>query len=81
MTCSACAARVQNAVSVVDGVDDCNVNLLTNTMTVSGNADNKQILKAVKKLGKFEEILETEAGCTVCSHCGPNTLGVLFIRK
>ena len=51
MTCSACASRVQNAVSVVDGVDDCNVNLLTNTMTVSGNADNKQILKAVQKAG------------------------------
>ncbi len=29
----------------------------------------------------FEEILETIAGCTVSSHCGPNTLGVLFIRK
>ncbi|MDD6160458.1 MAG: DegV family protein [Oscillospiraceae bacterium] len=29
----------------------------------------------------FEEILETTAGCTVTSHCGPNTLGVLFIRK
>ena len=51
MTCSACAARVQNAVSAIDGVDDCNVNLLTNTMTVSGNADNKQILKAVQKAG------------------------------
>ncbi len=30
---------------------------------------------------QFEEILETTAGCTVTSHCGPNTLGVLFIRK
>lgn len=29
----------------------------------------------------FSEILETTAGCTVTSHCGPNTLGVLFIRK
>ncbi len=29
----------------------------------------------------FEEILETTAGCTVTSHCGPGTLGVLFIRK
>ena len=29
----------------------------------------------------FEEILETTAGCTVTSHCGPYTLGVLFIRK
>lgn len=30
---------------------------------------------------KFEHIDETNAGCTVCSHCGPNTLGVLFLRK
>ena len=29
----------------------------------------------------FEEILETDAGCTVTSHCGPYTLGILFIRK
>lgn len=66
MTCSACAARVQNAVSAVDGVDECNVNLLTNTMTVTGNADNKQILKAVQKAGykakisTGDEILPTE---------------------
>src|SRR5699024_9307138 len=31
--------------------------------------------------GRFEELLETQAGCTVCNHCGPNTLGVLFVRK
>lgn len=31
--------------------------------------------------GHFEELLETQAGCTVCNHCGPNTLGVLFVRK
>ncbi len=29
----------------------------------------------------FNEILETTAGCTITSHCGPNTLGILFIRK
>lgn len=29
----------------------------------------------------FEEIIETTAGCTVTTHCGPNTLGILFIRK
>lgn len=30
---------------------------------------------------KFEHIDETNAGCTICCHCGPNTLGVLFLRK
>ena len=29
----------------------------------------------------FEEIIETTAGSTVTSHCGPGTLGVLFIRS
>lgn len=29
----------------------------------------------------FEEILETTAGATITSHCGPNTLGILFVRK
>ena len=29
----------------------------------------------------FEEILETTAGCTITSHCGPFTLGILFVRK
>ena len=28
----------------------------------------------------FTEIIETTAGCTVSSHCGPNTLGILFIK-
>ena len=32
-------------------------------------------------LGYFDEIIETEAGTTIGCHCGPNTLGVLFIEK
>ena len=39
------------------------------------------VREAVKQYGSFVEILETRAGCTVCSHCGPSTLGILFIRK
>ena len=35
----------------------------------------------VEECGGFEEVLETTAGCTISNHCGPNTLGVLFIRK
>lgn len=35
----------------------------------------------VSKLNYFKEILITEAACTVSSHCGPNTIGVLFIHK
>ena len=36
---------------------------------------------AIRASGRYEAIEETKAGCTVSSHCGPNTLGVLFIRK
>lgn len=31
--------------------------------------------------GSFDEVIETRAGCTVSCHCGPNTLGILFVRK
>ena len=35
----------------------------------------------VKELQPFREVLVTSAGCTISSHCGPNCLGVLFLRK
>ncbi len=38
-------------------------------------------VEQVKALGIFKEVLITRAGCTVSSHCGRNTLGVLFIKK
>ena len=37
--------------------------------------------EAVKEHADFENVYWTEAGCTVSCHCGPGTLGVLFIRK
>jgi fatty acid-binding protein DegV len=40
-----------------------------------------QCVERVKSLAPFKEIHVTRAGCTVSSHCGRNTLGVLFIRK
>lgn len=36
---------------------------------------------AAAKYGAFDEVIETNAGCTVSCHCGPHTLGILFIRK
>ncbi len=35
----------------------------------------------VKEAGIFDEVLLTRAGCTISSHCGPDTLGILLIRK
>ena len=39
------------------------------------------VLNQVKETGLFKEVFLTRAGCTVSSHCGADTLGVLFIRK
>ena len=39
------------------------------------------VMEAVKEYGKFDTVYETNAGCTVSCHCGPATLGVLFVRK
>jgi len=33
---------------------------------------------SVKSLGLFKKVYETTAGCTVTTHCGPNTLGILY---
>lgn len=47
-----------------------------------GDKDLVEFVKAeIPKYMKFDEIIETDAGCTVSSHCGPNTIGILFKRK
>lgn len=51
MSCAACQAHVEKAVSGVPGVENCTVSLLTNSMTVSGTADEKDIVKAVEDAG------------------------------
>ena len=51
MTCAACQARVEKAVSKVPGVTSCSVSLLTNSMGVEGAAADEQIIKAVTDAG------------------------------
>lgn len=51
MNCAACSARVETCVSALDGVTECSVNLLTNSMTVSGTASSEDIINAVKNAG------------------------------
>ncbi|MBQ3202461.1 MAG: DegV family protein [Clostridia bacterium] len=52
-------------------------------ITHSGISEERiAIVKAaIEKHMKFDEIYITRAGCTISSHCGPNTLGILFVRK
>lgn len=51
MSCAACSSRVEKAVSSVDGVTACSVNLLTNSMGVEGSAPESEIIKAVTDAG------------------------------
>lgn len=39
------------------------------------------VMDAIHTYGHFDTIYETQAGCTVSCHCGPGTLGILFVRK
>ena len=51
MSCAACQAKVEKAVSKVPGVDSCTVNLLTGIMAVEGSAPDKSIIDAVVRAG------------------------------
>ncbi len=41
----------------------------------------RELTELVRELAPFKEVFVTQAGCTVSSHCGPGTLGVLFLRQ
>lgn len=51
MSCAACSARVEKAVSAVPGVKSCAVSLLTNSMGVEGTAPEADIIRAVENAG------------------------------
>ena len=60
-------------------------NVRMHRIFVTHTCEKSEPVEAAKKIvsqkGAFDFLEETTAGCTVSSHCGPNTLGVLFIRK
>ena len=58
MSCAACQARVEKAVSGVKGVDSCAVSLLTNSMGVEGSASDDDIIKAVEAAGYGASVME-----------------------
>ncbi len=51
MSCAACSARVEKAVSKLEGVSACSVSLLTNSMGVEGSVSSSAVIKAVKEAG------------------------------
>ncbi len=50
------------------------------THTKMDEGITEEVIQTVKSWGIFDEILETTAGCTVTTHCGANTIGILYIN-
>ena len=60
MSCAACQARVEKAVSSVPGVKSCSVNLLTNSMGVEGDISSSEIISAVEKAGYCASLMSSK---------------------
>jgi len=65
----------------LEGREDIDLSRVFVTHTTMPQEIVDMVIATVKELQPFEEVLETVAGCTISSHCGPGCLGVLFIRK
>ena len=66
----------------LDAVKDrCVPDILFLTHAACSEAVLEEAADLIRSRGIFSEILVTEAGCTVSSHCGPNTLGIIFAVK
>ncbi len=65
MTCAACSARVEKAVSALEGVDSVAVNLLTGNMQVQGSAAPDTVIAAVEQAGYGASLQGSEAGAPV----------------
>ena len=65
----------------LEGRQDLDNSILFVTQTVVSDECNSAVMEAVRTYGKFDTVYETTAGCTISCHCGPGTLGVLFVRK
>lgn len=65
----------------LEGRTDLDPHRIFITHTVQDKKLVASVKKQVEALGIFEEICVTGAGCTISSHCGPGTLGVLFLHR
>ncbi len=65
----------------LSGREDLDYGTLFVTRTPVSDDCLQAVADAINECGKFENTYWTEAGCTVSCHCGPGTLGVLFVRK
>ena len=65
----------------LEGRDDIDTHRIFVTHSPMDQAVVDKAIALVRQLHPFEEVIETSAGCTICSHCGPNCLGLLFFKK
>ena len=74
-------ALVQYVHDRLDGVENIKEDRVFITHSGISQERIDLVKREVEKTGLFREIFVTRAGCTISSHCGPNTLGVLFMTK
>ncbi len=65
----------------LDSREDLTGDLLFLTYTTVSDDCLKAVKDGISQYGHFEEMVECTAGCTISCHCGPETLGILFVRK
>ena len=70
MSCAACSARVEKAVSKVEGVESCTVSLLTNSMGVEGSATPEEIIAAVDSAGYGAELMNAPGSGDISARGG-----------
>ena len=65
----------------LQGREDLDPGMVFVTHTTISEECHDTVMEAVRSSGAFETVCETIAGCTISCHCGPGTLGILFVRK
>ena len=65
----------------LEGRTDVDTETVFVTKTVVSDQEYSTVMEAVNTYGAFENVYESLAGCTISCHCGPGTLGILFVRK
>ncbi len=65
----------------LEGRDDIDLSRIFITHTPVDNGVIPLVREEIAKYASFEQVIETQAGCTISCHCGPHTLGILFLKK
>ena len=65
----------------LEGREDIDRSKIFVIQTVVSEECYNGVMEAVNTYGNFETVFESTAGCTISCHCGPGTLGILFVRK